>query len=115
MQLQRIVPRVTVSDVVRRYVVALVRATRTNEAVELGASPRGSLALYQGAQALAALRGRAFRVARRCQRTGTGCSGTPADAAAGSAPAGPLGAYGRAIDRRNGSRSGGIGLRIFLL
>jgi MoxR-like ATPase len=59
-QLQRAVPNITVSDVVRRYVVALVRATRANEAVELGASPRGSLALYQGAQALAALRGRAF-------------------------------------------------------
>ena len=59
-QLQRAVPGITVSDVVRRYVVALVRATRVNEAVELGASPRGSLALYQGAQALAALRGRAF-------------------------------------------------------
>jgi MoxR-like ATPase len=59
-QLQRAVPNITVSEVVRRYVVALVRATRVNEAVELGASPRGSLALYQGAQALAALRGRAF-------------------------------------------------------
>jgi MoxR-like ATPase len=59
-RLQRAVPRVTVSDVVRRYIVALVRATRADAAVELGASPRGSLALYQGAQALAALRGRAF-------------------------------------------------------
>ncbi len=59
-EVQRAVPRITVGDAVRRYIVALVRATRTNDAVELGASPRGSLALYQGAQALAALRGRAF-------------------------------------------------------
>ena len=58
--LQQLVPRVTVSDVVRRYVVAVVQATRTSEAVELGASPRGSLALFHGAQALAALRGRAY-------------------------------------------------------
>jgi MoxR-like ATPase len=59
-QLQRQVHAITVSDVVRRYVVAIVRATRTSDAVELGASPRGSLALYRGAQALAALRDRRF-------------------------------------------------------
>ncbi|HSH77779.1 MAG TPA: MoxR family ATPase [Herpetosiphonaceae bacterium] len=58
--MQRLVPRVIVSDVVRRYIVELVRATRKSDAVELGASPRGSLALHRGAQALAALRGREF-------------------------------------------------------
>jgi MoxR-like ATPase len=45
---------------VRRYMVELVRATRTHPDVELGASPRGSLALYQTAQARAALHGRTF-------------------------------------------------------
>jgi MoxR-like ATPase len=40
--------------------VELVRATRTHPDVELGASPRGSLALYQTAQARAALHGRTF-------------------------------------------------------
>ena len=60
--MQRLVPRVIVSDVMRHYVVAIVRATRMSNAVELGASPRGSLALYRGAQALAALRGRQFVV-----------------------------------------------------
>ncbi len=58
--LQRLSSDVTVSDVIRRYIVAVVRATRTNDAIELGASPRGSLALYRGSQALAALRGRHF-------------------------------------------------------
>ena len=58
--LQRLVPQVRVSAVIRRYVVSIVRATRETETVELGASPRGSLALYHGAQALAALRGRAY-------------------------------------------------------
>ena len=58
--MQRLVPRVIVSDVVRRYIVEVVRATRKSDAVELGASPRGSLALHRGAQALAALRGREF-------------------------------------------------------
>jgi MoxR-like ATPase len=42
------------------YIVRLVHATRKHEAVELGASPRAMLALYNAAQALAAIRGRAF-------------------------------------------------------
>ncbi len=59
-RLQQAVAGITVSDVVRRYIVAIVRATRGHEAIELGASPRGSLALHRGAQALAGLRGRHF-------------------------------------------------------
>jgi MoxR-like ATPase len=42
----------------RHYLTAVVRATRTHAAVSLGASPRGSLALFRACQALAALRGR---------------------------------------------------------
>ncbi|MFC2070701.1 AAA family ATPase [Chloroflexota bacterium] len=42
------------------YVIRLVHATRSHDSVELGASPRAMLALYQSAQALAALRGRTF-------------------------------------------------------
>ncbi len=45
---------------VRRYAVEVVRATRSSEEVQLGASPRASLALHRAAQALAALRGRDF-------------------------------------------------------
>jgi len=45
---------------VRRYVVRLVQATRSHAAYELGASPRGSLNLYRGARALAAIRGRDY-------------------------------------------------------
>jgi len=51
---------VRVSDPVRRYVADVVRATRTAEGVELGASPRAALALYRAAQAHAAIRGRAY-------------------------------------------------------
>ncbi|PLS78771.1 MAG: AAA family ATPase [Chloroflexi bacterium] len=58
--LQRAVAHVAVSDVVRQYLVALVRATRTSDDLELGASPRGSLALYRASQAYAALNGRPF-------------------------------------------------------
>jgi MoxR-like ATPase len=51
---------VRVSDAVRKYVADVVRATRTAEGVELGASPRAALALYRAAQAHAAIRGRAY-------------------------------------------------------
>ena len=51
---------VTISDDLRRYLTMIVRATRTSDAVELGASPRGTLALGRAAQALAALRGRDY-------------------------------------------------------
>ena len=51
---------VYLGDDLRRYIVRLVRATRANDAVELGASPRGTLALGRAAQALAGLRGRDY-------------------------------------------------------
>ncbi len=44
----------------RAYIVALVRATREHDAVELGVSPRGTLALFRASQAIAALRGRDY-------------------------------------------------------
>jgi MoxR-like ATPase len=54
------VAAVTVSADLRRYITDLVRSTRDNDAIELGVSPRGSLALYGGAQALALIHGRTF-------------------------------------------------------
>ena len=58
--LQHRIPAIIVSEAVRRYIVAIVRATRSDAGVELGASPRGSLALHRAAQARAALAGREF-------------------------------------------------------
>ena len=58
--LQHAVRQVYVADTVRRYLVDVARATRTSDEVQLGASPRASLALHRAAQALAALRGRDF-------------------------------------------------------
>jgi MoxR-like ATPase len=60
LELQRQVWEVHVDDTVRDYIVRLMHATRTHEDLALGASPRGSLALFKTAQALAALRGRDF-------------------------------------------------------
>jgi len=51
---------VHVDDTVRDYIVRLVHATRQHPDLILGASPRGSLALYKASQALAALRGRDY-------------------------------------------------------
>jgi MoxR-like ATPase len=52
--------RVHLSEPMESYILAIVRATRESPAVALGASPRGALALYRCAQALAAMRGRNF-------------------------------------------------------
>ena len=46
------------SEPLRRYVVALCQATREHPGIELGASPRAGLMLFQAAKALAALEGR---------------------------------------------------------
>ena len=58
--IQRAIRTMPLANPVRRYIVDLVRATRAHDDVQLGASPRASLALHRGAQALAALRGRDF-------------------------------------------------------
>ncbi len=60
LEMQRQVPCIHVSEAVRRYILAICRASRQHPSVELGASPRGSLALYRACQALAAVRGREF-------------------------------------------------------
>ncbi|MBO0693399.1 MAG: MoxR family ATPase [Acidimicrobiaceae bacterium] len=51
---------IEVSDPVRAYLLEVVRATRTDERVALGASPRAALALHRAAQARALLQGRPY-------------------------------------------------------
>jgi MoxR-like ATPase len=51
---------VAVSDEVERYLVRIVRATRQHADLQLGASPRASVALYRAAQAAALIDGRDF-------------------------------------------------------
>src|SRR5438046_4629231 len=59
-ELQAAVREIYVDSTVSDYIVRLVSATRTHPDVYLGASPRGSLALYRAGQALAALSGRDY-------------------------------------------------------
>jgi len=58
--MQRRVREVRIEESVRGYLVDIARATRDHADIELGVSPRGTLALYRCAQALAAIRGRAY-------------------------------------------------------
>jgi MoxR-like ATPase len=59
-KLQNAVRTVFVDELVKQYIVALVGATRNHPAIYLGASPRGSLALFRTAQARALLQGRDY-------------------------------------------------------
>ena len=58
--LQKRVWDVNVDNTLQDYIVDLAEATRKHPDLALGASPRGSLALLKGAQALAAIRGRDY-------------------------------------------------------
>jgi MoxR-like ATPase len=60
LKLHDAVSDIHVDESLERYILAIVRATRSHPDIALGASPRGSLALYKTSQALAALRGRDY-------------------------------------------------------
>jgi MoxR-like ATPase len=53
-------PSVRCEASVRGYITKVARSTRDHAAVELGASPRASLALFRAARAYAAIRGRDY-------------------------------------------------------
>jgi len=57
-EIQEMVKDVKVSDEVAKYILAIVARTRQHRSLLLGASPRASLALYRGTQALAFIRNR---------------------------------------------------------
>lgn len=59
-QLQQERRTVSVDPSIRDYIVSLVEATRNSPDVQLGASPRASIALFQMAQAWALVHGRTF-------------------------------------------------------
>jgi MoxR-like ATPase len=59
-ELSRQVWQVHVDETLRQYIVRLVFATRGHKDLVLGASPRGSHALYRGSQAYAAMNGRDY-------------------------------------------------------
>jgi MoxR-like ATPase len=62
-----------VVESVRRYILSLVLSTREHPALSLGASPRGSLALFHTAQAHAALRGRDYVIPDDVKHVAVAC------------------------------------------
>ena len=58
--LQEYARAVHVEETVSEYMLSIARATREHDHIQLGASPRGSLALYEACQAIAVVEGRDF-------------------------------------------------------
>ncbi len=52
--------KVHVSEEIKNYILDIVKATRVHKEIELGCSPRASLNMMKGCQALAAIRGRDY-------------------------------------------------------
>ena len=68
LDLQEEVKRVRVDDALADYLLEIVAATRRSEVLDLGVSPRGSLALYRAAQALALTEERDYCIADDIKR-----------------------------------------------
>ncbi|WP_035991189.1 AAA family ATPase [Leptolyngbya sp. KIOST-1] len=62
MALRQECSQVTVEGSLQRYILDLVRATRSHSEITLGVSPRGSVAFYRAVQALAYLEGRSYAI-----------------------------------------------------
>ena len=71
MKLKQLAQEVHIEQSVRRYLLAIIRQTRANNEIELGASPRASLALYRAAQALALVKGRDYVIPDDVKRLAT--------------------------------------------
>lgn len=67
-ELQSQVKQVRVDEALMDYLLNLVTATRNSEMLDLGVSPRGTLALFRAAQALAFIEGRMFCIADDIKR-----------------------------------------------
>jgi MoxR-like ATPase len=59
-EIQQKAKQVYVDETIKQYIVKIVQQTREHQAVQLGVSPRGSIALMKGVQALALLQGRDY-------------------------------------------------------
>ncbi len=60
---------ITVQDSIKKYIVDIVTATRESEFTLLGASPRGSLALYSVSKSLALIEGRGYVIPEDVKRS----------------------------------------------
>ncbi len=60
MELRAEAGKISVSDGVKTYILQIVGATRNRQEIKLGASPRGTIALFRASQAMALINGRDF-------------------------------------------------------
>jgi len=74
LKLQELVGRVRFDDALIDYLLQIVDHTRKAESLELGVSPRGTLALFRSAQALAVIEGRDYCIADDIKRLVVPCS-----------------------------------------
>lgn len=68
LELQKLTSRVRIDPALVDYLLEIVGATRASDNLELGVSPRGTLALYRSAQALALIEGRDYCIADDIKR-----------------------------------------------
>lgn len=61
-QMQENVKNIKCTESIKKYIVNIVNSTRNNDNIKLGASPRGSIALYKTSKSIAYLSGRDFVV-----------------------------------------------------
>lgn len=59
-ELQEQVKQVRAAESVKKYIISIVTASRNDEGIRLGISPRGSIALYKAAKAWAFINGRDY-------------------------------------------------------
>lgn len=74
-ELQARVSDVRMDDALLDYLLQIVDQTRNSETIELGVSPRGALALFRAAQALALVEGRDYCIADDIKRLVVPCFG----------------------------------------
>ena len=68
LELQQLATEVRVDEVLVDYLLNIVAQTRGNDSLELGISPRGTLALFRSAQAFALIEGRDYCIADDIKR-----------------------------------------------
>lgn len=67
-ELQTLAAEVSIDDILLDYLLQIATATRNSDVIELGISPRGTLALFRCAQALALVEGRNYCIADDIKR-----------------------------------------------
>ncbi len=68
LDMQKETKEVRCSDPIKRYIIEICTATRNNEGIRLGVSPRGSIALYKSAKAAAYISGRDYVIPEDVKR-----------------------------------------------